>query len=81
MAGCNTLKTTAVLLTCLRPGGLTDLHSGHSKLVIFSHCALVSSMHFGWYLQGQQLIKMAQAEGRAMDVHDTASIDNALSTG
>jgi len=34
-----------------RCSGPTALHSGHSKLVIFSHCAFVRSMHFGWYLQ------------------------------
>ena len=39
------------ILGHVRSNWLTDLHSGHSKLVIFSHWVFVNSMHFGWYLQ------------------------------
>ena len=39
------------ILGCVGSNWLTDLHSGHSKLVIFSHCDFVNSIHFGWYLQ------------------------------
>ena len=39
------------ILGHVRSNWLTNLHSGHSKLVIFSHWVFVNSMHFGWYLQ------------------------------
>jgi len=54
---CSSTATPNIPLWCWlqrrekRCSGPTALHSGHSKLVIFSHCAFVRSMHFGWYLQ------------------------------